>query len=302
MNTEWLYAIDSITQKIKNQREIVFEVGRNIVSYFHSRIKKDFPEYTIVTLMHRNPNDLSWSEVNHTNTLTKPTLGMLYHCSDMIISGHDHSVHTDILDLLRNQIQHFRLGSCCLSPSNEGESFPYSISILHVDPIQEMIQILRGSYVPPSEEGQSAWKFEEIPKNFILRNKYEKVGWKYKNKFYSPSLFVKIRVKHFYQETIFQEIKRYFLYDNLTDEDLLLKLHILELGVASLEEIKSALSDGETERHHFILYTKKYHSQENILDDALEEYGTVLDEMKQFLIQGRVIVNWVYLETADRAS
>lgn len=161
LNTEWLYT------RSKIERDAGGHLCRPIVKYLCDVLSKpEYADYTIVTLMHRKPDDLSWEAKNQADERTYDPLLLLEQCSDVIISGHDHAIRTNRPDMIKNYIQHFKLGSPSC-PTAENERFPYSISAINLDPINLTLELLVGTY---NKENQWEFKTDGL---FPLRDKYK---------------------------------------------------------------------------------------------------------------------------------
>lgn len=159
LNTEWLY-----TRK-KVHDELV-DFCNPIVIYLCKILEKSkYRDYTVVTLMHHKPDSLTWEILNNTNEQTYNVMEYVEHLSSIIISGHDHPKETNEPDMLKNSIQHFRLGSPSCAP-RKNERFPYSVSLIHIDPINLRVSQLNGKY-----DDIKKWTFEEVG-DYKLRDKF----------------------------------------------------------------------------------------------------------------------------------
>lgn len=307
LNTEWLYANNDIIDQIP-KKDVEFKTGRNIVGYLYHQLMKHCPDYTIITLMHRNPYDISWDEVNNTDSMTKHALAYIEHCSDIIISGHDHSVKTGIPDLIKNQVQHFRLGSPSLIPGSEGANFPYSISVLKIDNIAEKIELLRGTYETPSiEVGEAHWSFKELAHHFPLRNKYDKKRWNtiHKNTEKKQSVAC-IKVKNFSDEEIKQKIYQYFFYNETMQLSTKPVIHILNINTIDIEHnnydsINELLKE-ENSLTHLILYFKNYHDKDILFNTIQEEYRKFTDKFRIPILLGKLVTNLIAVEIPLKCS
>lgn len=133
-------------------------------------------------------------------------------CSDIIISGHDHNLRTGRPDVIENRVQHFKLGS----PSCKGDNeFKYSASVIHVNPIDHTIKLLKCEYLATGH-----WDFKEEAGAFPLRNKYiADAGLDIGDK---PSMNthtdpVNLQARYLGNEEIERTIKDYFYKQGLPD-------------------------------------------------------------------------------------
>ena len=158
VNSEWMYT----RSWIESNQEFHLAAPA-VVKMTDILSRPEYADYTVITLMHRKPDDLSWKEQNETNKMTHNALKEIERHSDIIISGHDHAVRTYWPDMIKNHIQHFKLGSPSCKATGNGK-FPYSVSAINVDPINLTVELLTGSY-------DGGWKFDKEGV-FNLRNKY----------------------------------------------------------------------------------------------------------------------------------
>ena len=159
VNTEWLY--------IGKKETAAYHLCTPIVKELTDVLgKPEYSDYTVVTLMHRKPDDLSWQTHNQTDIITNNALRLIEHHSDVLITGHDHPIQTNRPDMRKNCIQHFKLGSQGAT-SRKVQRFPYSVSEIIIDPIDLTVELLTGSY----HSVEKTWEFQQDGV-FPLRNKF----------------------------------------------------------------------------------------------------------------------------------
>lgn len=300
LNTEWLYADNKVIKDIP-PKDINFEVGRNIISYLYNKIQEMCPDYTVITLMHRSPYEISWFEINKIDQTTKHTLGYIEHCSDIIISGHDHSVYNQMPDLVRNRIQHFRLGSSSWQHQHDSKVFPHSVSILRIDTVVENIELLRGMYEQPSNEHPSQWKFEISKQSFPLRNKYEK---KYKEEYNSISIKNKITDNVFVcdifnNKEIEEKIKQYFMYHDIpVEKESIPQISIFDISHFKIEEdLGKKILENSIMQHIVFYYKKEYQDYfEHLEKNAIIIYNKILDRYCDQILLGNIVFNFLTIE------
>ena len=159
VNSEWLYTGKGSKQELHLCTPIIKELTDELA-------KPKYSEYTVVTLIHRKPDDLSWQTKNHTDERTYDALRLLEQRSHVLITGHEHPIRTNRPDMIKNSIQHFKIGSPSAT-TRENERFPYSFSEIIIDPINLTVELLAGSY----NDEKRKWKFD-TEGIFPLREKF----------------------------------------------------------------------------------------------------------------------------------
>lgn len=163
INTEWLYT----RSKIDYEHNQHGTLCRPFVKSLADVLERDFPDFTVVTIMHKRPDTLLWPLANHTDPLLFDALEIVEGHSDIIVSGHDHAVRANFPELLRGGVlPSFRLGSPTVSSKDLNRRFPHSVSLLRVDPVALRVDMKCGNDI------SGKWIFKEEG-TFPLRNKYE---------------------------------------------------------------------------------------------------------------------------------
>lgn len=302
LNTEWLYAADSILEKVP-QKEIQFETGKNIVSYLHSKIKEICPDYTVITLMHRCPYEMSWFEINKQDGFTKSTLGSIEHCTDILVSGHDHSVYNQVPDMVKNKIQHFRLSTASWQQSQDDKIFPYSVTALRVDGVQEYVEVLKGNYSQPSNGNDSWWSFTSLKHKYPLRNKYEKI---YKNNYntpFKPRHIESIPVYDIYnEEDIKAKILQYFMYDEVSmNAANSPTVQIIDINNYQSDRVEELISIKTQNIKHVIFFFKKEHEDDDHLkENAIFTYEKIVDKHKDSRLLGEIVFHFVTVQMPQK--
>lgn len=160
INTEWTF----LPSKKAELSSIPF-LCSPIVHHSIEIIKKDYPDYTLVSLMHRNPFELSWEEYNRRNNLKPDIIKEIYNLSDIILTGHNHVERVLAPHMMENKAQLFNLGSIAV-PARENVLEQYRAAMLTVNPFKQRIQLLNCQY----ENDQ--WTLPHQPQSYGLRDKY----------------------------------------------------------------------------------------------------------------------------------
>lgn len=185
INTEWLYVSKDDIELPSVSKEGIKELTKYqnvyekcqlcapIIKDTCCKIKKDFPHYTIITVMHRGFEDLTWGERNVTNELNVDAISYIQNISDIVLTGHDHTIQTDPPTLIKNRIQHFRLGSVGRKEPLSGEHIRTG-SIIRFIPTENKIELLHLIYKGSGKDRK--WHFQLDPAIYPLYSKFDKNG------------------------------------------------------------------------------------------------------------------------------
>ena len=269
LNTEWLHTRSAISAKPE------LALCRPIVKYLCDKLGEfTYSDYTVITLMHRKPEDLSWETKNHTNERTIDSMNLIEQYSDIIISGHDHSIRTNKPEMLKNIIQHFKLGSPSCTVK-ENERFPYSVSAINIDPIDLSVELLNGKYA------DNKWKFHENGK-YKLRNKYKKYTEDSNvTPNYNNNWALSLKAKSSRISDITQSIRFYFRNISKAGWDLMIK-HIDDIADIHIGT-----------NTHLVLYSLNF--EHNKPNHARNEYMKVKQKYRKEILLMKVIVSVVFI-------
>ena len=178
VNTEWLYVskdqVDMLYNEKLTEHQTVYEkcqLCSPIVKDTCKKIIASYPHYTVVTVMHRGFEDLTWGEKNVTNKLNIDAIRYIEDVSDIVLTGHDHNIHTDPPTLIKNRIQHFKLGSVGRKEPATGEHIRTG-SIIRFMPTENKIELLHLVY--DQEGDQRKWHFNAVPALYPLYSKFDR--------------------------------------------------------------------------------------------------------------------------------
>jgi predicted phosphodiesterase len=130
INTEWTYF------PTKNKTKD-YDDGFLCAPLIYSSLKtyKDkYRDYTLVTVMHRNPADLPWETRFQANPYKPDILRHLYQFSDVILTGHNHIERMQPPHRMENHAQLIQLGSSSIKSGNNHLQ-QYYASMIRIDPI-----------------------------------------------------------------------------------------------------------------------------------------------------------------------
>lgn len=149
INTEWSYIPDDYSGDALKKRICTPVVRESI-----KQIKYKYSDYTIVTVMHRNPSAFCWEERNAALDNRPDILRWLYQYSDVILTGHEHTEKILPPHMMENHAQLFQLGSAAVQGSSN--SLPqYSAALIHLDPIVGELGICNLKYDDKKDEWSS---------------------------------------------------------------------------------------------------------------------------------------------------
>lgn len=121
VNTEWLYMSGKDKTKVFSERYEDFtdfmrvdedcRLCAPLIKDAYRLIKTKYPDYTVVTVMHRGFEHFSYGEKNVSDATTIDAIEYIIRVSDIIITGHDHIFSPAPPTLIGNRVQHFQLGS-----------------------------------------------------------------------------------------------------------------------------------------------------------------------------------------------
>lgn len=182
VNTEWLYIpkdpfekhIDAyVSEGIASHMKLYekCQLCTPLIKDAYELIRNKYADYTIVTVMHRGFEDLTWKENNASDKLNIDAIKYLKLASDIILTGHDHTIRTEPPTLINNRIQHFRLGSVGRKEPKTRE-YIRTASIIRFSPIEGDIELLHMEY---EGRDKTEWSFTPHQKVYPLFSKYEKV-------------------------------------------------------------------------------------------------------------------------------
>lgn len=104
-------------------------------------IRKNYHDYTIITVMHRNPSEFTWVTRNRVEPNKPDILRFLYQYSDIILTGHEHIEKVLPPHKMENHAQLFQLGSASVKSRNNNEINHYLASLIHIDPVDGSINL-----------------------------------------------------------------------------------------------------------------------------------------------------------------
>jgi len=263
LNTEWLSTRGEIEPKL--EIHLCTPIVKELISKLTNI--QDFAHYTVVTLMHRKPDDLSWKTKNHSDVIKCDALNLIEQHTDILLSGHEHSIRTKKPDMIKNIIQHLRLGSASC-PTGDTENFPYSVSVIKIDPFNRNFKLLVGSY-----NVNEQWEFKNEG-TFLLRNKFA-LSTDFKKTGKRTDLFDPIRLKapSKLRDDIKQTIQKYFGENDLT------------LVVCNVEEFDKYMPPPKIPTH-LILYTNNAEDVEiRYMKSVFDVFSNRVEIVKAMLLR-----------------
>lgn len=280
INTEWTYVSKKPFKKhlkkskLTNHQKVYenCQLCAPLIKDVYDRIAKDFPHYTIVTVMHRGFEDLTWEENNVTNPMAIDAVEYLRDMSDIILTGHDHTVKTAPPTLIQNRTQHFRLGSAGRKESVSSEHIR-TASIIRISPFDSKLEMMHLIY-KKNAAGKNQWDFQYDGFVYPLYSKYDR-------NVQLPSTLMDqtvIKAQSIAKDDIQRAIETYFKPCNEV------KLYIVEAIPTILEqELNNIAVDAcESKRHYIVIYclhhlhctqtAKELATQEMSISEKIEEF------------------------------
>lgn len=222
VNTEWLYIPPSsiLKEKCENTdcgiEKRIPEIKRLLSIKENCKLcvplindaynvinDKDHKGCTIVTVMHRDFKDLTWLENNHTDLAQKDPIQQIEAFSDIILTGHEHTVTVENPSYMKNSIQHFKLGSTGRDPYASNEEPIRTACLIRINPASEQVEMLTASY----DGIHNAWSFHENETSFPLRQKYT---WRDNLSVDDTNKRIIIKAKDSSNESVIKEIRTHF--------------------------------------------------------------------------------------------
>ncbi|MBR1706776.1 MAG: metallophosphoesterase [Bacteroidales bacterium] len=166
INTEWTFLPEK--DEDENDRANV-RLCAPLVYHSLKAIHSKYPDYTLVTVMHRNPVELSWEERNRAQVNKPDILYYLYSYSDVILTGHNHIERILPPHRMSNRAPLFQLGSASME-SRENSIPQYYGALMHIDPIRETVELLDMRY----DHFLGSWKIKpggrfDLPDKYTVR-------------------------------------------------------------------------------------------------------------------------------------
>ena len=271
VNTEWMYT----RRTIRPAHEQKIGICTPFVGWAFEEIRKSYPDYTVVTLMHRDPRSMSWDDRNISDLSQIDALSLIETYSDIILSGHDHTRKINPPTMLRNHAQHCGIGSVS-RPAGFNENVRYTATLIHVNPIKGKMRLL--TYDRWSEH--QLWQFVDLG-SFPLQPKYRLR--EYKNGANAETPEVVIRAKSSHKADIEHAIKSHLRWNEDDERRFgLLAVPCGELrrnGGELIGQLKQKISEALEKYDRVFVYFWRT-TQKLWLKDNLEIEGDLLKKLK----------------------
>lgn len=280
INTEWSYVSKNPFQEelersgLTNHQRVYenCQLCAPLIKNIYKKVKELYPHYTVVTVMHRGFEDLTWNENNVVNPMAIDAVEYLQDLSDIILTGHDHTVKTLPPTLIRNRIQHFRLGSAGRKELISSEHIR-TASIIRISPFDSKLEMMHLVYKKKALN-EYQWEFQTDGSVYPLYSKFDR-------NVPLPSTMMDqtlIKAQSVAEDDIQRAIVAYFNPGNN------IMLHIIEANEATLEqELNGILVNVNNSKRHYIVvyYLHHLHCTKTAKDLAVQE-KSVIDIIKKF--------------------
>jgi len=296
LNSEWKYKSTRIRDKligkgVFTKEQTALDVGNFIVAELYSKIKNEYPDYSIITIMHREPadKDFDWSFSNHTDALQHDALAHIYAASDILITGHKHAIRTQEPDMIKNCVQHFNSGSPSCQGRTPSETFPYTLSAIQINPLFETIELLRGEYTKPGTLAEE-WQFIPDTRVFKMRNRDQKRSRDKINSLRTTELH-RIKVRKLDEAEITRTILADFPNASILYNPIV--WNIDNFKTTEINQFKTITYDNPL---HLILYYINTGGQHEDFEKVIIRYDEITEKLKKNILLMKLVVNFVVID------
>lgn len=298
VNTEWLYIpkdpfekhIEAYVAEGLSSHMKLYEkcqLCTPLIKDAYQLIKSKYADYTVITVMHRGFEDLTWKENNASDRLNIDAINYIKSVSDIILTGHDHTIRTEAPTLINNRIQHFRLGSVGRKEPKTRE-YIRTASIIRFNPIDGEIELLNMEY----ERNKGEWSFHPHHNIYPMFSKYERIENVYKE---GNETFIRARSN--YVKDIENSIERYYAYlDNTINCKIINAYDVVNKG------LDECYKDSDSCNYIIIYYVCKdifLHGVEynEVRDRTRAEIVNFKEKHINDILNNRIIIGEIYVET-----
>ena len=177
VNSEWLYVPRKWFVKkmeaqtgAQNSHVVINErctLCAPLVKEAREVVRRYYGGWTVVSLMHRGFDRLYGDSGLQGESLHIDAADSLVKVSDLIVTGHDHTLSLEPPTFIQNRTQHIRLGAVGRTEPKGGELFR-SAEIVHIDAARATFEQLFLSY----ESSDERWHFTEKGVTYPLPSYY----------------------------------------------------------------------------------------------------------------------------------
>lgn len=182
VNTEWLYVrTDSCVSRVKGTSGKKGDISKHVrvhedchlcaplIKQAYDFIKSNYPTFTVITVMHRGFEYFSWDENNPHDVFSVDSVGYIQRHSDIIITGHDHTIVYDPPTLIKGKTQHFKLGTVGNKVS-DSEEFVRFAEIIRLNVAEQKLEQL--FIINDTSRKEGTWRFEQSPQTYPFNSKF----------------------------------------------------------------------------------------------------------------------------------
>lgn len=298
VNTEWLYIpkdpfetnMKKIVAKGISTHMKLYEkcqLCTLLIKDAYEYIKSKYPDYTVITVMHRGFEDLTWKENNPSDKMNIDAIKYIKSVSDIILTGHDHNIVMEPPTLINNKIQHFKLGSVGRKEPKTRE-YIRTASIIRISPAACGIELLNMEY----NKDKSRWLFKPDHNIYPLFSKYRaiNVGETVINNYNR----VIIRAKGVGSEDIIDAIQGYYKYlSDLRSPSVIIDAY--DVSKNSLEAYKTCMDKGAFCVIYFKCYNDDFCDQE-LIDKIDEEVYLFRKKHYMSVFTNKIIIGKIFVQ------
>lgn len=227
INSEWVY----MPEKYADKSDLL-TLCTPVVFSSINKFKRKYKDYTLITVMHRNPFEFPWETRNRVEHNKPDILRYLYQYSDIILTGHEHIEKILPPHKMENHAQLFQLGSASVENRNNNTINHYLAALIHLDPYGGFIRLCNFK----NDGIGTGWKVSMDEKKYYLDKKDYTLSVNYDslNPAEEKSSCAAIPIKSFEQNDILSALRRRYIgiekagykisFFCLNDSDLLKKI------------------------------------------------------------------------------
>ena len=257
----------------------------------------EYANYRVITVMHRNPNEFSFAEINKWSSLD-----YIYNWSDIILTGHNHPDRCQTPHLMANHAQLFKLGASSLNNRTCKEPTNYNALILNLDSSYNKLKYYYLKY--SLDVRDSDWQIESENEVILAGNRYQSA---YSNNQIGACGLCSIFANDSTDQSLQRSVKLFFgfkedqsvfvryVYGVSQDGDI---KDICTNICKKVKEInqKGAGGTNSTISHLYVVFLYNTYTPETSLLKKIMEYNNV-EQLKENIVQMKVVVIEALLKT-----
>lgn len=305
INTEWNNNVTFIKKTVQ-KKPVKIQTPYLIQSFIKStfdEIDKKYPGFTVISVMHRSPYNLAWSDQYSAEYSPAESL---YYYSDIIISGHEHSQPFFPPHRMTNRAQLLNLGT--VSERSRDNVKKHHAALMKIDSFYDTSELVHLEY----DEQCKRWKMNKGSHNqFCLNPKlssYFKGASDYFVKGFNSGLSFRCRADSDNESDISAAINNYYKSDVDTEYLKDNKIELNKVNMVTVDssaglddaKVKTINSSSSEETTIIIIYGIIRKGIVKMITESIETrfcelYGQFLDK----ILTGGVVLQKVVVEVPE---